>query len=220
MSDETYTKADIDKAVADAIEDAKAAFNEEVDGLKTKNRELLAKVRAAKEIDPADISKLEEENERLKGELSKAQKEAKDATKFAEAATKALENESGYTSKLLTENALNTALAEAGVKDAPMLKAVKAMFTPTAQVVAEGDGRVVKIGDKALTDFVKEWAATDEAKHFISAGGNGGGGAPGGRGSGGGKTMTRTEYNEKAVSDPKGTQTFIREGGKIVDAAA
>ena len=102
-----------------------------------------------------------------------------------------------------------------------MLKAVKAMLAGSAQVVTEGADRVVKIGDKVLADHIKEWAGTDEAKHFISAAGNGGGGAPGGKGGGAGvKTMSRAEYNEKAIADPKGVQAFIKDGGQIIDAAA
>lgn len=220
MSDEPkFTQADIDKIKAEAVASAKAAFDEEVEGLKSKNKELLAKVRAAKEIDPADLSAAEERADKAEAALAKANADLKTMTTRAEKAEKAAESESGFSSKLLTENALNDALATAGVKEAPMLKAVKAMFGPLAQVAAEGEQRIVKIGDKALPDFIKEWAGTDEAKHFITAANNSGGGAPGGNGGGSGKTMTRDEYNSKVVSDPKGTQSFIRDGGQIVDAA-
>lgn len=212
------TQADIDKAVEAALEGVKSKNTELLDEVKT----LKAELRKSKDIDPADVAKLEEENDRLKGELTKAQKDAKDAAKAAETATKQLETESGFTTKLLTENALNTALAEAGVKEPAMLKAVKAMMVGTAQVVTDGNDRVVKIGEKPLTDYIKEWAGTDEAKHFISAGNNNGGGAPGGKGaSGGGKTMTRSAYSALDQHAKAELGTAMAKGElKLVDDAA
>jgi hypothetical protein len=58
------------------------------------------------------------------------------------------------------------------------------MLKENVQIVVEGDARVAKIGDKALSDFVKEWAAGDEGKHFVQAPANSGGGATGGNGGG------------------------------------
>lgn len=216
MSDNTYTKADLDKAVADAIAKAEEGLKAKRDELMDEVKTLKAELRKSKEIDPAEVSKLEEENDRLKTDLAKAQKEAKDAIKAAETATKALESESGFTSKLLIDNGLNAALAEAGVKEPAMLKAVKAMLAGSAQVVADGTDRVVKIGDKVLADHIKEWAGTDEAKHFISAAGNGGGGAPGGKGGGGGKTVSQEAFNAMGAKE---RAAFMGDGGKIAEAA-
>jgi len=56
------------------------------------------------------------------------------------------------------------------------------MFAGQAQIIADGDTRVAKIGDKSVSDFVKDWAASDDGKHFVSAPANGGGGSQGGRG--------------------------------------
>jgi hypothetical protein len=58
------------------------------------------------------------------------------------------------------------------------------MLKENVQIVVEGDARIAKIGDKALSDFVKEWAAGDEGKHFVQAPANSGGGATGGNGGG------------------------------------
>ena len=45
------------------------------------------------------------------------------------------------------------------------------------------DGPVIqKAGDKALSDFITEWASTDEGKHFVAAADTQGGGSHGGRG--------------------------------------
>lgn len=217
MSDDNTKLQEQIDALKEAIETEKAKNAGLLEDLKKAQREARAKA----EIKPEDLAAAEERADKAEGELNKARGELKKAMTDLEKATKALEGEAGFTSKLLIENGLTAALAEAGVKDAPMLKAVKAMFAPGAQVVAEGDQRTVKIGDKVLADFVKEWAATDEAKHFISAGGNSGGGSPGGKGgTGGTKTMTRAEYDQKALSDPAGTQAFLKDGGQIVDAAA
>lgn len=214
MAEETtYTKADIDKAVADALEGVKSKNTELLDEVKA----LKAEVRKHKDIDPADLSKLEDENATLKADLAKAQADAKKATTELEKAAKQLEGETGFTSKLLIDNGLNAALAEAGVKEAPMLKAVKAMFGGMASVAVEGDQRIVKIGDKAVSDYVKEWAGTDDAKHFISAQANAGGGAPGGNGGASSKTVTRSAFDQMTQAD---RAKFSLEGGKVVDQAA
>lgn len=221
MSDATYTKADLDKAIADAVAKAEEPLKAKRDELMDEVKSIKNELRKSREIDPAEVAKLEEENDKLRTELTKAQADAKKATADLEKATKQLEGETGFTSKLLKENALNAALAEIGVTDPDYLAAAKSMMAPGASVVTEGEERVVKVGDKTLADHVKEWGASDAAKKFISAGGNNGGGAPGGNGgSGGGKTMTRKEYNERAVSDPAGTRSFLLDGGTIVDDAA
>lgn len=176
-----------------------------------------AEARKLKEIDPADLEKLETENEKLRTDLTAAQKAAKDAATAAEKATKALEAESGFTSKLLVENGLRDALVANGVTNAVHQKAAMAMLASGVQIAADGDTRVAKFGDKALGDFVKEWASSDEGKHFVAAPNNGGGGAGGGGGSSGGKVMTRDAF---AKIDPREQSTFIKEGGKVVDQAA
>ncbi len=193
--DKTFSKADLDAAVRDAVAKAEEGLKAKRDELMDELKQVKSELRASKTIEPADLQKLEDENDKLRTDLAAAQKQAKDATAAAEKATKALESESGFTSKLLTENALNTALAEAGVKEPAMLKAVKAMMAGAATVAVEGENRIVKVGDKALADHIKEWAATDEAKHFISAPNNSGGGAQGGGRAGSGKTITQAELN-------------------------
>lgn len=164
------------KAAIDAmIEEATA-------GLVAKNQQLLAekkKLQKNAKIDPQTVADLEDQVEKLQGDLTASQKAAKDATKAAEAAANQLKAESGFTQKLLIDNGLTDALVKAGVA-APYINAAKSMFAGQAQIVADGESRVAKIGDKALQDFVKEWAVSDEGKHFIAAPQNGGGGSQGG----------------------------------------
>lgn len=169
--------------------EVQAAINEAVEAavtqLKAKNAELIAEVREArkgKNIDPAELDKLEKRVEELQGQLSEANKAAKDAKATADKATKALEGEAKFVQSLLVDNGLSEALVKAGVKEPAHLKAVKAMLAGQVQIVADGDKRVAKVGDKALGDFVTDWAKSDEGKFFVSAQQNSGGGAGGGNG--------------------------------------
>lgn len=216
MADEALTKADLDKAVKAALDAAKVDFDEEVKGLKDKNRELLGKLRSASEIKPEDLAAVEAERDKALGELAEATKAVKTLTKERDDAVKSLESETGFSQTMLMDNGLNSALAEAGVTNPALLKAAKAMMRGGLTVAKEGDQRIVKMGEKALADAVKEWAGTDEAKHFITAPLNGGGGAAGGKGGEGGKTVTRSQWDGMSHID---RSNFSKEGGKVVDAA-
>lgn len=211
MSD--ITQADIDKAVADALESVKAKNTELMDELKAAKAEL----RKTRDIDPAEVAKLEDEIATLRADAAKAAKDVKAATERADKAEKAYADETAASARMLTDNALNDALASAGVTTPAMLRAVKAMLAGTAQVVTEGDARTVKIGDKALADAIKEWAATDDAKHFITAPDNSGGGASGGRGGGGAKTVTQEAFNSMGAKE---RSAFMASGGEIAAQAA
>lgn len=211
------TKAALKAAVEEAVkkvEDPLAAKNTE---LLDEVKDLKKKLRASTEIKPEDVAALETENERLKGELTAAQKTVKETAVAAEKATKALEAESGYTTKLLVENGLRDALAANGVTNAVHQKAAMAMLAGGVQIAADGGTRVAKVGDKALADFVKEWAGGDEGKHFVTAPHNGGGGAGGGSGSGGGKTIARAAFDAMPQLE---RASFVKDGGKVVDQAA
>lgn len=174
--------ADIDLSSPEVKEAIKAAVEEATSGLIKKRDELLGevkKLRKNSEIDPEDYQRLKEENDELHGKVTEAQKAAKKAIDEAAKATKQAEAESGAVSKLLVDNGLNEALAKAGVKP-EYLKAAKKMLAENVQVVQDGENRVAKVGDKALSDFVSAWAQSDEGKHFVSAPDNSGGGASGG----------------------------------------
>lgn len=206
----TEVTAEVKAMIADAVEEA-------TEGLANKNRELLAdlrKAKAGKNIDPADIEKLESQIDSLKAELTTAQKAANTATKQAEDAAKALQAESGFTQKLLIENGLAAELTKNGVTNAVNLKAAQSMLKDGVKVVIDGDARVAKVGDKALSDYIKEWAGSDEGKHFVSAPLNGGGGAIGGGGKATGKTMSRSAFESASPADKAG---FIGAGGTLTD---
>jgi hypothetical protein len=164
-----------------------AAVNVEKAALQAKNQELIdknKKLMKGQEIDPQTVVDLEAQVDKLQGELSASQKSAKESVKTLETLQGQLKAETGFTQKLLIDNGLTDELVKNGV--APQfLPAVKAMFAGQAQIVAEGDTRVAKIGDKSVSDFVKEWAVSDDGKHFVKAPENSGGGS---QGSGNGTT--------------------------------
>jgi hypothetical protein len=165
------------QAVADAI----AA---EVEGLKAKNAELIAKnkkLQAGATITPDDLAAVESDREEWKSKFLAAEKAAKKLTTDLEVATKkAADIDSAY-SRSVADAALTEALSKAGVTPA-LLKAAKALHGSALQVVDDNGARTVKAGDKALSDFITEWASTDEGKHFVAAADTQGGGSHGGRG--------------------------------------
>lgn len=163
----------------------KAAVEEATSGLIAKRDELLGevkKLRAGKAIDPADVEKIEAERDAAKAEAAEAKKAAAKAAKDLEGANKRATEVEAREQRLLVDNGLNEALAKANVTNPHLSKAAKAVLAGQVQVIAEGETRVVKIGDKSLADFVTAWAGTDEGKHFVTAPNNEGGGSQGGRG--------------------------------------
>jgi hypothetical protein len=204
---------DIKAAIAAAVEEA-------VSGLKAKNQELQGKLKKAQkstDIDPAEVEKLEAEVETLRTQLSDANKALKDTTKKAETAAAALAAEQGHTQKLLIENGLTAALTEAGVKDPALLKAAAAMIQlgHKPAVVIDGEARVAKVGDKALGEFVKEWAQGADGKSFVAAPSNGGGGATGGSGGAakGWKELSMTEQGALYKENPAQAKALASQAG-------
>lgn len=181
----------------------KAAVEEATAALASKNKELLGELKEArkgKTINPEDVEKLESRIEELTGQLSEAQKTAKKATTEAEKATKAMADAEGFTQRLLVDNGLTDALTKAGVSNPVHLKAAKALLSGQVQIAADGDTKVAKVGDKALADYIGEWAKGDEGKFFVAAPNNSGGGANGGGGSGNKTTdLSKIEPNDKAA---------------------
>lgn len=203
-----------DELAAKIAEGVEAA----VEGLKTKNAELLKELKTAKQgskgISQEEFDRIESERDELKSQLSKSQKELTKSTKTAEELTAKLQAEAGFTEKLLKTDGLRAALTEARV--APhFMDAAVAMLQGQVQIVADGDNRVAKVGDKGLADFVKEFAASDKGKHFVMADAGGGGGAGGGtRKSEPGKTMSRSQFDALA---PAAKVEFSKSGGTLTD---
>jgi DNA repair exonuclease SbcCD ATPase subunit len=169
MTDKIYTQIELEQAIEEATS-----------SLVKKKNELLAELKTARKNaeNSIDADKLQDKIESLETERDTLLKQQKENTKALETATKLLESESGFTSKLLLDNGLTDALVKAGI--APQfLPAAKSLLSTQAKIIAEGDTRKAVIGDKELSAFVKEWTASDEGKHFVQAPTNGGGGADG-----------------------------------------
>lgn len=203
--------------VKDAIE---AAVNKATEGLVAKRDELLGEVRKLKQgrtINPEDVTKLEDQIDALKGQVDEANKAAKKAADSEAKALKAKDDADGAVSKLLVDNGLSDALTKVNVTNPALIKAAKAMLAGQVQIVDDAGNKVARVGDKALADYITEWAGSDEGKHFVTAHDANGGGAQGNRNSGGAapKTMTREAFNALA---PAAQSKFSIEGGSLTDS--
>jgi len=197
-------------------EAADAAVAEATEGLKNKNSELLTKLKKLQKdvaIDPADHAALQTELAETQTKLAEAVKTAKTATTEAEKIKKAYETESKVSHDLLVKRGLSEALLANGVKNPIYLEAAEALLYGKVILTADGENRVAKVGDKLLSDFVKEWAVSDKGKAFVDAPGNSGGGAQGGgKGANGAKTMARAAFE---ALDPTAKMAFTKEGGTL-----
>ena len=213
MADETkFTQADIDKAIKDAVEEATKGLKQNLSDALDEAKEAKRKLRSASEIKPEDLSAAEDRADKAEAALKDALKQAKDANKAAEDAKKALETETGFTQRLLIQDGLKSALIANGVKDEDFIDSLTAKFSAGASIKVEGDKREAIYGDKALGDFIKEWAGSDAGKKFVAAPMNSGGGASGGGGKGGGKSVSSDEL---AAMTPKARAAHFAEGGTV-----
>jgi len=202
--------------VKDAIA---AAVEAAVDGLKTKNTELLGKLKKAQQgaaIDPADMAALESERDALKAQLAETNKAAKKTATELEAANKRASDTEAAFNNTLRDAQLTEALTKAGVTNPVHLKATKALLGSGVQMVDENGVKVAKAGDKPLADFITEWAASDEGKHFVAAPASQGDGARGGyRGTTNAKSVTRAQLDGM---NPVAQAQHFKDGGTVVDA--
>lgn len=197
MSEATFTKADVDAAIAAA----KEAQDE-------KNRELLAevkdlknKLRATQEIKPEDLTAAEARAEKAEAALKEAQKQIGTLTKERENLAKTLEAESGAARSYALEAEISDAIAKGNVVPA-LVPAFKAMIQQQAKAELVDGKYAVTIGDKAAREYISAYLDSDEGKAFKVANANHGGGAMGGKGNGGGvKQITRAEYNALSIAE-------------------
>ena len=180
-------------------------INKLASGLSSKNGDVIGDNKLLK----AQVEQLE--NDKLEAKR-KAAEDANNHEEVArldkEAAAKALndaqisakenaEHATVYKSQLevlLIDGGLSSALD--GVKINPALKiGAVALLRSQAQVI---DGKAM-VGDKSLSDVVKEWADSDVGKAYCLAENNSGGGGRGDGGGGGGKTFAEMTLTEKTV---------------------
>ena len=132
-------------------------------------------------------AKLKDQRERLTAQFEKEKK-------------KLLEDLSGKDAligKHVKMASLEKAMSEANVAQ-PYRKAVEAMFKDS--VIIEGDQ--VYLNEKPVSEAIKEWASSDEGKHYIAASQNSGGGTNTAKdGNGTQKTMARSDFASLPASE-------------------
>ena len=166
-----------DAEVQAAIKDAVDA---EVQGLKAKNAELLAKVADGKatagELEEARKLLKEAEDKKLSDEQNWTELEGRLRNEMNEAKAALESKNEALTGSIIERDLMAALVAE---KVAPVyIEAAKALMK---SMVSLEDGKAVADG-KPLNEFIKEWAQTDTGKAFVSAPDNRGGGAPGNNG--------------------------------------
>jgi small-conductance mechanosensitive channel len=162
------------------LTDTLKAQEEANKGLKADLTKAKNELRKGQEIDPSEFASLQRENEELKGKLTTLDKDFKKVAGERDTLAKTLETESKITLEMQRDSDLTNGLSAINVTNPINLKAAKALLAAQVAVVTDGDKRISKVGEKSVTDYLKEWATTDEGKHFVSAQANNGGGAQGG----------------------------------------
>jgi len=211
MSTIDLTSPEIQEAINAAVEDA-------VKGLQKKNNELLSKLaRKGNDAnsDSEELERIKNEKDSILDQLKEAQKLSKQITANFEAEKKTREALDNDLSKMIINSALGGELLKAGIKDSDYLDLVMTKFSSQASIKIDGDNRTPMIGDKPLSDFVKEWSETEAAKKFIAAPLNqGGGGNGGGNGGSGQKTISREQFNGKSQAE---RLEFAKAGGVVAE---
>lgn len=221
---ELLTKVLGDQVAEEQVNDLSEAINEmveeEVQGLKNKRDELLKKnrdLRNRSSDDPQELTRLQDENEQLQSQLQASQNEVKKLTKRYETDTaKLMEERDGSATALnsyVAKEQLSSALRKAGVQKDSYLSALLNMYTGQAQTERTDNGIVVKVGDKPVEEWAKEWAASPEAADFITVH-NSGGGASGNGGGAGNKTIKRSDFDQMPHVE---RAKAVSEGATVVD---
>lgn len=224
-------KAILDKAIADALAAQAEEHETEIQGLKDKRDELLGKLRKARSEgggeNVGEIERLENELAESQSKLRKVEsdfrqtaRQLQTAESERDTARQSLQSEQETSRTEFVNNRLTAALVEANV--APQFLDDVAASLSRQVTVKDAEGkREAVVGDKSLSDFIKEWSQGDRGKHYVAAPINGGGGGtpPGTPPSGTKKIaeMTLAERNahfnavgkdafEKQAADEKATK--------------
>lgn len=207
---------DIDVNAPEFKQAVAAAVEKETGGLKEKNKELLDELKPLKEkmekfkdFDPAEYSRLKAlerdgKDKEIKDPVELRNRiEAEFAPKLTAAEKRAEEAETKLKQRTI-DGELTSALIDSGVSK-EFLPAAKALITSGRKVDVTDGGAIVD--GKPVSAFAKDFAASDEGKHFVSAPNSQGGGAKGGAGGdpAKGKQLSEMSNADKAA--------FIREHG-------
>ena len=168
----------------------------EIDAMALKNKELLSELRVAKnknkDIDPDAYNKALDENEQLKEELSKLDKNSKIEV---EKLSKTLTDKDSKLKQILVTDGLRDAFVKNGA-DKELLDAVLALHQNKVQL---SEDYTPNVEGKDLNTFAKEWLGGD-GKRFLEFTPTSGGGSNGSGGSNGGDISkyfdkTNKEFN-------------------------
>lgn len=228
-------KAIVQGLIDAALEEQQSEHETEIQGLKDKRDELLAKLKKARtgegSENTAEIERLEDQLSDAQSELRKAQTEVRQLNRQLETVTgerdtavSERDSEREISRTEFVNNRLTSELAGANVASHFIDDLVSSMGSQVTVKEVEGK-REPFVGDKSLGDYIKEWSQGDKGKHYVKAPGNGGGGATNSNNSpqGGDKKiwqMTQTERLEAYNADPKGFDARVAAGeaNKPVDA--
>lgn len=150
------------------------------EALSAKNKELITEKRKLQskvgEIDFDAYNKAMEENDTLKGQLSKVNNELGLKSKEVEKLSTTLNELDTNLKTTKLENTLNDELSKLKIKPTA-LSLVKTALKAESKFGEDGS---ILIGDKSITDYLTEWVNTDVGKDCIMPSGNVGSGASGG----------------------------------------
>lgn len=185
------------------------ALEESNKGLKSDLVKLKVKAKGA-DIDPDEYANLQNQVVELS---SKLENDGKLSKKELERLSGLVKEKDGALTTYLLDANLTDSLAKSKVKP-ELMDAAKALLKMQATIKAENGNYQAVIGDKALGDFVKEWATSETGKHFVAAENNNGGGATGGNNNTQSKTISRSEFEAKSQYE---RATLAKDGFKVVD---
>lgn len=153
------------------------------DALSLKNKDLIGEKRKLQskvgEIDFDAYNKAMEENDTLKGQVSKLNSDLGLKTKDVEKLSTSLNELETNLKTTKLENTLNEELSKLNLNPT-LLRLVKNDFKNLSKFNEDGS---ILVSDKPLKDYVSEWLNTDEGKAATMPSGNAGSGASGGNGS-------------------------------------
>jgi hypothetical protein len=185
------------------------ALEESNKGLKSDLVKLKVKAKGA-DIDPDEYANLQNQVVELS---SKLENDGKLSKKELERLSGLVKEKDGALTTYLLDANLTDSLAKSKVKP-ELMDAAKALLKMQATIKADNGNYQAVIGDKALSDFVKEWATSETGKHFVAAENNSGGGATGGNNNTQSKTITRSEFEAKSQYE---RAALAKDGFKVVD---
>lgn len=197
-ADEVRALEDTLRKVRQELKDVRRSSNDKVSEA---DLEELARLRA-------DAQKREEEKAKQEGRWEDLRaKLQEDHAKQLEKLQATLQTRDTVIKELTVTNQLRSALTEAGVKP-EYLRAAELLLKERGPKVEWEDGQLPRgvfpdevHGDKPIGDFVKEWAASDEASPYMppeTATGGGGSGEGGGKAPPSDKAWSEMTLDEKA----------------------